>query len=110
LIPLLFGSLCVGVYSGKGGKKQVVKKNIKKIEDDIYPNQYKSIDYPNQSKSTDWKSATVDDALNEIYDLDISIGANGIINLKVEIIPESTVAGAYRGTGIRISGMAINKY
>ena len=50
-----------------------------------------------------------------MYKKALSIGANGIINIKIERIPSTTETSKnkkivyYRGDGISVSGMAIKK-
>jgi len=98
------GSISTVVYSGKIPNKQErgEKVLVKKSNDDIYPDVY-------DNKNVVWKDATINDALNEIYKQAISIGANGIINLKIEYIPGAMINNVYRGPGIIVSGMAIEK-
>ncbi|MDR1984271.1 MAG: hypothetical protein LBQ28_05545 [Prevotellaceae bacterium] len=95
------GSVFTTIYSGETnetGKRELV------VKDDFYP-------YKIYITSKKWKSADVDDALLEIYNQALNIGANGIINLKIQNITSSQQINGQSIScdGITVSGMAIKK-
>ena len=81
-------------------------KTTKIIGDDLYSSKAKK-----EVKYGEWKTASIDDALDLIYQQAIKQGANGLINIKIEYLPTQTVIEGklYHGPGYRISGMAIKR-
>lgn len=97
------GSVFVSIESGF----ERIDSKSKVVANEIYGNtqEYKSYKYGN------WKRATVEDALNELYNHVVDFKANGIINLKIE-----STSAVYDKSGrmlkpnsIYITGMAIKK-
>ena len=93
------GSIMVRVESG-----HEVTKEEKKVSKSILGGEIETY----TTKFGKYKVATIDDALDFIYEESTKVGANGLINVK--ITPLSTyLSGQTYVTGYIVSGMAIKK-
>lgn len=93
------GSIMVSVQSGHN-----VIEGEKKVSKSIFGGEIETY----SSVMGKYRAATIDDALDLIYDESIKAGANGLINLKISPITVYQSGQTYV-TGYIVNGMAIKR-